>query len=568
MLWEHLTGGLDMYAVFDYVKKPGLGQSVSEKQILKLVHHGDLLEEIDLENVAYQVRVDEERFRSQQIQDSERFVVLMIRNPVVALRYQISTGRVRRVQMNFQLESSYDAAVRIFRSLGVPIWDKNVATHGSQDGAGKSLSPQHLQLPPPYQTAGGDTQMKIESYPGHEIFYRAGPPGLGRIPSFERPTSNSSLSYHSPMTSPPRGHFDDLRQSSQDLTLTTTPNFLQGPNIAGRATTSYGYSIPFSSAPERNLDRPATAPITLSQIMPPRRELPFPKQLLDSLEDRMTEGEGLDNIADTVDSQTTTRTVNRPSKGKAKGKTSRPSSSRAKPRPTSKQGPAKKVPQQLAPGPEIKNKALMTSEMPTFDNLPSKRTDSGHLAGEASKRNTEDQLSRPPSSRARTRSATKSGPANEQRQPLAPGLEPANEEVTTMDIVQAPAPPAKKNIAKRAMTEADPSKTNVRKKAPAMAKKPPTDPEQFAKDFENISPEEYMDRLDHWVRKYRDLPTPNLSAKPTSTDKDQLAAYAAQPEEERLAALDSMTCEYLEDENFIKLVEDMDKTWSRIGLGF
>lgn len=43
MLWEHLTGGLDMYAVFDYVKKPGLGQSVSEKQILKLVHHGDLL---------------------------------------------------------------------------------------------------------------------------------------------------------------------------------------------------------------------------------------------------------------------------------------------------------------------------------------------------------------------------------------------------------------------------------------------------------------------------------------------------------------------------------------------
>lgn len=137
-----------------------------------------------------------------------------------------------------------------------------------------------------------------------------------------------------------------------------------------------------------------------------------------------------------------------------------------------------------------------------------------------------------------------------------------------MDIVQAPAPPAKKNIAKRAMTEADPSKTNVRKKAPAMAKKPPTDPEQFAKDFENISPEEYMDRLDHWVRKYRDLPTPNLSAKPTSTDKDQLAAYAAQPEEERLAALDSMTCEYLEDENFIKLVEDMDKTWSRIGLGF
>lgn len=43
MVWEHLSGGSDMYAVFDHVRKPGLGQAVSEKQVLRLVRDGHLL---------------------------------------------------------------------------------------------------------------------------------------------------------------------------------------------------------------------------------------------------------------------------------------------------------------------------------------------------------------------------------------------------------------------------------------------------------------------------------------------------------------------------------------------
>lgn len=54
-----------------------------------------LQEEIDLENIVYQIRLDEERLRSQQIQDSDRFVVLVIKNPSVALRYQLATGEAR-----------------------------------------------------------------------------------------------------------------------------------------------------------------------------------------------------------------------------------------------------------------------------------------------------------------------------------------------------------------------------------------------------------------------------------------------------------------------------------------
>ncbi|KAI4169013.1 MAG: hypothetical protein LQ348_007370 [Seirophora lacunosa] len=95
MLWEHVVGESNMYAVFDHVKKPGLGLGVSERQTLKLVRRGDLLEEIDLENLAYQVRLDDERCRSQQIQDRDRNVLLVIKHPAAALRYQISTGQAR-----------------------------------------------------------------------------------------------------------------------------------------------------------------------------------------------------------------------------------------------------------------------------------------------------------------------------------------------------------------------------------------------------------------------------------------------------------------------------------------
>lgn len=43
MVWEHLSGGTEMFAVFDHVRQPGLGRGVSEKQVLKLVRDGHLL---------------------------------------------------------------------------------------------------------------------------------------------------------------------------------------------------------------------------------------------------------------------------------------------------------------------------------------------------------------------------------------------------------------------------------------------------------------------------------------------------------------------------------------------
>lgn len=77
-----------------------------------------------------------------------------------------------------------------------------------------------------------------------------------------------------------------------------------------------------------------------------------------------------------------------------------------------------------------------------------------------------------------------------------------------------------------------------------------------------------MDRLDHWVRKYQNLPAPEPVVRPIGTKNDQLAAYVAQTEEKRLEVIDEMLCECLDDENFVKLAEDVCGSWRRIGLGF
>ncbi|KAL8730906.1 MAG: hypothetical protein Q9181_004508, partial [Wetmoreana brouardii] len=148
-----------MFAVFDHVKKPDLGRSVSERQILKLIKDCELLEEIDLENLVYQVRLDDERLKSQQLSDADRYVVVLIQHPLVALRYQLPSGEVRRIQMNFRPESGYDVAVKVFRALGLPITDKNIFTRPSQESMTKRASWNNPTIPrhPPTDQ---ETQMK------------------------------------------------------------------------------------------------------------------------------------------------------------------------------------------------------------------------------------------------------------------------------------------------------------------------------------------------------------------------------------------------------------------------
>lgn len=51
-------------------------------------------EQIDLEELRFQAHRDEERRRSQAVNDRDRFVLMIIQKPLVALRYQLPDGQV------------------------------------------------------------------------------------------------------------------------------------------------------------------------------------------------------------------------------------------------------------------------------------------------------------------------------------------------------------------------------------------------------------------------------------------------------------------------------------------
>lgn len=52
-------------------------------------------EQIELDDLRFQVRLDEARMQSQQVQDSNLYVIVIVKRPLIALRYQLPDGQVK-----------------------------------------------------------------------------------------------------------------------------------------------------------------------------------------------------------------------------------------------------------------------------------------------------------------------------------------------------------------------------------------------------------------------------------------------------------------------------------------
>ncbi|KAI4124225.1 MAG: hypothetical protein LQ347_005816 [Umbilicaria vellea] len=81
---------------------------------------------------------------------------------------------------------------------------------------------------------------------------------------------------------------------------------------------------------------------------------------------------------------------------------------------------------------------------------------------------------------------------------------------------------------------------------------------------DNVS-DEYFTRIDAFVQKYRNRPVAEAYVENAGAD---LAAFAALPEAERLAAIDAEIVDCIGDDSFLQLCEDVEKSWKRIALGF
>ncbi|CAO1597042.1 hypothetical protein XANCAGTX0491_000871 [Xanthoria calcicola] len=414
--------------------------------------------------------------------------------------------------MNFRPESGYDFAVNIFRAIGVPLSDKNFSPPASQGSLSRPVPQWSGQQVPQFQGYNGDIQTSKPLEGKYPRQYSSS--DLGVVPNFAT-TSNGSVfssgyalqgqssSLHSP-TRPSPGH----------------PSARPDPQAEERATTSYTHAFTSSITRNESPERPATAPLTLTQLMPPKRELPFAKELA---------GEG--KRSEIVVEETPKKAVKRPAsraKTKQMKQTSRPSSSRMKLKPDSSK-----------PGGNAEQSMIVRLK-----------------TGPGSDEHTTDPMSNLPII------PTTSSPKKPIPKPILPEV-PFNKPNTRSRATMSP-------LRTDPLT---PSRTNTETILPqnTVNMAPHRENSLPTNTTDDTTPEEYMSRLDHWVRKYPNLPTPpppNPKPVPASTDKDQLAAFVAQPEAMRLAAIDDMICECLDDPNFATLVADVEQSWKRIGLGF
>ena len=111
MQWIHLTNQNDLFAVFDTTRRLDMSEQISEKHVLKLVNGKDLLvgahqrpeapplrhltrlqETVELETLRDQVRYDNERLRIQGVSDVERYMIIMVKRPLLAIAIRFRTA--------------------------------------------------------------------------------------------------------------------------------------------------------------------------------------------------------------------------------------------------------------------------------------------------------------------------------------------------------------------------------------------------------------------------------------------------------------------------------------------
>lgn len=415
--------------------------------------------------------------------------------------------QIRRLQLNFSPESGYDTALNVLQGLGLPIRDKNPPAIQPTSAPPRAFQPSQHMLPPP-----------------------------------------------------------------KPVRLQPSPNFTYRPN------TSDGYDYrPSSSAPEMYTERPYSAPdpISFSQMLPPRRELPPGMRLLMSNSKRDTEAP----VQTAQDAEPKQSSAKPPAKRKAQAKPTKPKAAKKKsPEPpkvrieksnithdTFAESGIEKSLQVANSTPAQKKKApAQISKPQTTATEPNSGIPNSSLSPVA--KDAGSPFLRVPRTIGPIELALKQG--REAAAPARPSAEETNPTEPPASTTEGRRQPLVLRPGRQVMAEITSNTPNPNpvRPAPATTTTPigASAESRPRPDAEEISPSEFMSSLDAFVREYQHLPAP----RPPPTAAEDLAAYAAQPDEVRQAVIKDLILECLGNENFVKLVEDVDGEWRRIGLGF
>ena len=442
------------------------------------------------------------------------------------------------MQMNFVPYSGCDIALETFRAAGLPIRDKDLPQGQSQRP--QSSQSQHY---PQERPGSFNADEAARPWPSQGMFPDSDQ-SLSQRVSIGRKTSSGSILLS---TQPTNAHIrptsapDDVKHDGQSrpisasslstlnafgspITITSVPtiakpraepHLLPSPIFNVSYEPSSRFDIRPVSAPEQTLTEHGYANTTLRpQLLPPERILAFPEKT----KYPFATDEAASQDQPVYGKATSTKTkAKRQTKPRAQPAKARKSRAKAAATITFSDSLAPSSP---SPASRVQEKAPVTFSGVAFPELHAALPISAPLAlpnTDSRKHPLTDQSTDQPSKR--------------QAQPRA--------ETGTESLTDAP--------------------TN------GVAEQPPQAlPSEAMDPLINITNHALLDSIDDLMRKYHDVPAPRSSSR---ASKDYLAEYAAQSEDDRVRALDNLICKCIEDESFVKLMEDVEGAWKRIGLG-
>ena len=308
-----------------------------------------------------------------------------------------------------------------------------------------------------------------------------------------------------------------------------TQQILPGFDFTQRATSSHTAPAPPTSSGPENVERPFTAPVATSQMLPPKRQLPFPtpkpKSTLSSI-------------------------VEQPSAKRAH--TSNKAPARAKPRPK----------------PNTPRK-LKAHAMDKFTPSPTMTAgaSSHEIAVHAPEALSSTESWNPPTSIQATPRLTlpSSRAYGLDKISLSQPSKALHQDSSSLMGPTFPYTPVQEENGRDAAEMMHSFTVATSETAPRTSSSPFKNLSSSAKmssAIDKLSLEDVISRIDTWVRQYGNSSGPS----PSIAENSSLAEYASKSNDERDVLLDNFICNALEDEHFVKFAEDVCGRLRRTGL--
>ncbi|QQK42520.1 hypothetical protein Pdw03_6421 [Penicillium digitatum] len=257
LTWNHVPGKVDLVCIFE--KFLNL-ESVPSKMIQKVVRGDSILEQLDL---VFFIRMAE--IQAQLIPPPRSHFAVVVKSPCLAVKYPHSETHIRRFQIKFTTEREYFAALTLLGEINCPLTEGKIPVPALQ----RFPSASSWTSGQPSSVATRAINTAATPFGNNGVhFYPAGALGSGRTTPIRASSPASTVSHPTSRL----GLVPAFHPPSQSM------------DPAGLSQPLYESALSHTSTKEHELPSSQLSTVSgihdvdqLNQMLPPKRDLPFPK---------------------------------------------------------------------------------------------------------------------------------------------------------------------------------------------------------------------------------------------------------------------------------------------------